>query len=119
MAGEHLRVLTARYAPGVSVRELCRRTGYREHRLAYYLDDPEDGGAKRLPSIERCEELARIIGGGCTPGEVFQAIQQDLDPRAVLVDGLDDDERDLIADYRELSPTAQTYLRRIAAVMKA
>jgi hypothetical protein len=118
MAGEHLRAVMARHAPGVSVRELCRRAGVPEHRLAYYLD-PDDPARpnRRPPTIERCVEIANIIDNGCTANEVFLAIMRDLDPRAELADGLDGDERELVTLFRKLGPTERVYLRQIAAVL--
>lgn len=117
MSGQHLRALTARYAPGVAPKELCRQAGQPEHQLAYYLHD-KNRFNRRPPSVERCETIAKIIGGGCTAGEVFRAIMQDLDTPAELLDDLlDADERELITSFRRLGPVQRVYLRRIAAVL--
>ncbi|MBV9652640.1 MAG: hypothetical protein JO296_21235 [Pseudonocardiales bacterium] len=115
MTGEHLRALMARYAPGVAAKELCRRAGEPEHQLAYYLAD-KNRHNRRPPSVERCETIAKIIGGGCTPGEVYDAIMQDIDPNAVLIPGLSADEQELIANFRKSPPTERVYLRRMAAI---
>lgn len=112
----HLRALMQRRAPGMSARSLCHQAGVSHSRLDWWLSPKV--AERRPPKIDQCAELARIIGGGCTPEEVREAIALDQDPGAVLAPGLTVDERELIASYRCLSKAEQLQARRILAVLK-
>lgn len=110
MAPEHpLRALIDRYNPGKSTLAVTTAAGVSENKLGYWLKP----GTKitRMPTMDQMREMAQIIG--CSVSQVYMVFRLLVDGSAELVDGLSDEERDLLATYRSLSGRERERLRRV------
>ncbi|MGH3836935.1 MAG: hypothetical protein ACRDSF_14745 [Pseudonocardiaceae bacterium] len=109
-----LRRLIDRVAPGRSVRELTAAAGVPENRLGYWLRPASN--LVRMPTLKQIDEIAAIIGG--EPSDVHRALRLDVDGECLLDEGLSDDERALLAAYRQLLRPDREKLVKIARVLR-
>lgn len=104
----HLRGLISER--GASLRQLCMAAGADYNRLSYHVKPATrlDG----IPGMDLLKEWARVLT--LDVGEVFEAYALDLGyPLRRPDDDLDPDERDLLRNYRRMTPDDKVTFQRV------